>query len=61
MIREQSTKRNEHGLVRHRGKIKLQKQRKRKIFLERQGKHLTENCNRLWQYPLKWTRSILGV
>ena len=31
MIREQSTKRNEYGLVRDMGKIKLQKQRKRKV------------------------------
>lgn len=38
MIREQSTKRNEYGLVRHRGKIKLQKQRKRKIIPGEAGK-----------------------
>lgn len=31
MIRERSTKRNEYGLVRSTGRIKLQKQRRRKI------------------------------
>lgn len=32
MIREQSTKRNEYGLIRDMGKIKLQKQRKKEDY-----------------------------
>lgn len=32
MIREQSTKRNEYGLIRDMGKIRLQKQRKKEDY-----------------------------